>query len=184
MNISSLNEYALINNTIDCSTSSSKNWSFLECYANFAGKTLLFTILEIFLGSSICTANLVTFFLILIRKKQKTVFDKIMMAHAVAEFVIGSLDLPFFHIMTTFGYWPFGKTLCIVWSTLDNAVNTITILHMSFISYVRVQCIVNPNTFTQQFMVKSPILVCCVLWISGFIIWVRKSVTLNESKDD
>ena len=161
------------NSSWSCDPSDQFNLSgFFACYGYFIRLSLVQTIFQISLGLSIVIANVSTFLLIYLRRCRKTVFDRILMAHAIVEFVIGLFDLPFYHIMSVFGFWPFSQLACIIWSTLDNSVNTIAIFHMVFLQYVRVQCIKNPKSYLQTVLIKHSIQVCFGIWVFGLVVWV------------
>ena len=149
------------------------SYGVARCYGFYAKQSLIPTIFELLLGIGTVTANVFTFFLILTRNRKKFVFDKILMAHTIVDFVVGGIDLPIYHIFTVFGYWPFSETACIMWSSLDSSLNTITILHMLYMSYARIQSIINPKQYHYGFLIKRTPLVCISIWFIGFLIWVR-----------
>ena len=41
----------------------------------------------------------------------RTIFDSIMLGHAIVDFLTGLFDIPLYHIYYTFGYWPLGSLL-------------------------------------------------------------------------
>ena len=171
MNVS----YELIEYT-ECdpfSNNDSSSYSLYRCYGYFAKHALASTILELSLGIGTVIANVFTFFLILTRNRKKFVFDKILMAHAIVDFVVGGIDLPIYHIFTMFGYWPFGETFCILWNSLDCSINTIGMLHMLFMSFARVRSITSPKDYHQNVIIKNPSRVCLAIWVISFILWVR-----------
>ena len=147
---------------------------FFDCYSFFARLSLVQTVFELSLGAGIVVANMATFLLIYFRSVPKTVFDNILMAHALVELVIGLFDLPFYHVMTIFGYWPFGKLACILWSILDNSVNTVAILHMAFLQYARVQSIAKPNSYLHNRLIRNSVSVCACVWFLSLAIWVSE----------
>ena len=176
------NNYTYIaadNTTLFCTpfTNMSSFYDIYSCYGYFASRALLLTILEIGLGVSSVLANGFVFWIILQNSsndnnRSRVIFDKILLAHAIVDFVTAGLDLPFYHILTIFGYWPFDKTWCIIWSTLDNAVNMISILHVFFLSLVQLMSILKPQKFSEYFLVKYSSIVPTVIWISGLTLWV------------
>ena len=158
----------------------SSTYDVLRCYGYFAKQSLTATILEILLGLGTVAANVFTFFLILTRNRKKFVFDKILMAHTIVDLVVGGIDLPVYHIYTIFGYWPFSETLCILWSSLDSSLNTITILHMLYMSYARIQSIINPKQYHYRLMIRKSPLVCAAIWLIGFSIWVSTNKKIQS----
>ena len=77
--------------------------------------------------------------------------------------------------MSLFGYWPFSRTLAILWGIYDNGINWTTNTHMVYMSYARLRGIQAPATFSDEFLMKRSEIVMLSLWLIGFTIF-----TINE----
>ena len=144
--------------------------SVSNCYLFFAKKNLYTTVLEIGLGLATVIVNCKLFWMIL-NKEEKFVFDKIYMAHIIVDFICGGIDLPIYHIFTTFEYWPFSMMFCVLWNTLDNSINTVSILHMVYLSWVRIESIRDPKGYLNKYIVIYPFTVSLIIWIIGLCLW-------------
>jgi len=144
--------------------------SIEKCYTYFVSSNLLATILEYFLGVATVICSCLVFSMIY-RKEKKVVFDKILMAHSVVDFVVGAFDLPFYHVFTIFNYWPFGEVLCILWNSLDSALFSISMLIMMYMAFARTLSVVKPATYTNNVFVKNPFLITSLIWIVSLVYW-------------
>ena len=87
-----------------CQLSNESGLNYLaECYVFYANSTLFGTIFEISLGIFTVFFNLLVMKMIYKKKEKKTVFDRILMAHALVDLVVGGLDLPIYHTYVTLG---------------------------------------------------------------------------------
>jgi hypothetical protein len=160
-----------------CQNSNETGLDYLQiCYPYFSNIFLCGTILEIGLGISTLIFNMIVFKMIYNKKEKKVVFDQILMAHAIVDGVVGGIDLPFYHTYTIIGKWPFGEVPCILWNSLDSSLNTITILHMLYMSWVRVMSIIQPKTYLKNKIIKHPFLVSLLCWLTGFFIWIPVNI--------
>ena len=148
--------------------------SFYTCYLFFAKKKLYATILEIALGLATVIANS-KLFLMILNKGDKLVFDKIYMAHIIVDFITGGIDLPIYHIFTSFDYLPFSMMFCILWNSLDNALISVSILHMMYLSWVRIESIRNPKGYLNKNIIMYPFLISLIIWIFGLSFWFTVS---------
>ena len=165
-----------------CEYSNETGFGYISiCYPYYAFQTRLLTILEIGLGIATVFFNLLVFKMIYDKKEKKKVFDQILMAHAIVDGVVGGIDLPIYHIYTTLDKWPFGETFCIMWNSLDSSLNTITILHMLYMSWVRLMSVIEPQTYLQQKIIKHPFLVSLLCWLTGFLIWIPINIVYITS---
>ena len=144
--------------------------SISSCYLFFVKLNILTTFLEISLciGTVIVNSKLIW---IVLNKNDKTVFDKIYFCHAIVDLIFGGLDLPFYHIYNSFNFWPFSKIVCILWNTLDNAIITISILHMMFLSWARIESIRDPKEYLNKNIVKHPYISSITIWVMGLAMW-------------
>jgi len=165
-----------------CEYSNETGFRYISiCYPYYAFQSCLLTILEIGLGIATVFFNILVFKMIYDKKEKKKVFDQILMSHAIVDGVVGSIDLPIYHTYTTLGKWPFGETFCIMWNSLDSSLNTITILHMLYMSWVRLMSVIEPQTYLQNKIIKHPFIVSLLCWSTGFLIWIPVNIVYITS---
>lgn len=146
---------------------------FFKCYAVFARISLAETIFQLCLGLSTIFTNLFLIYGIL-RKRADTkfIFDKILFTHSIVNFMVGFLDFPFYHVFHIFGFWPFNRLVCTLWSLLDTTLNTVTILHMLYMSWTRIRSLTRPKTYFNEKIIKYPYSVSVLTWLTGVCIWL------------
>lgn len=134
------------------------------------GQYYLEATVELFIILGAIFFNLLLIVLIY-RKPNKNVkllcFDQIYIGHAIVDGVTGLVDIPFFHIENFFGYWPFGNAFSVSWASFDNSINTITALHMLYMSYVRMRSLKCPMTFYNELLIRKPKLTMLFMWLFG-----------------
>ena len=79
--------------------------------------------------------------------------------------------MPFFHLEEVLGYWAFGPIASILWASADNTLNTVTNLHMLFMSYSRLRSILSPKQYTEELLLKRPWLTIVCFWVFGVSYW-------------
>lgn len=87
--------------------------------------------------------------------------------------------MPFFHLVRLFGYWPLGRTSALLWASFDNGINSITNLHMLYMTWARFRSIRAPNSYEKELLARSPSLVCLLIWISGLLLWTLITFSLG-----
>ena len=155
---------------------------FIQCafyYLNKALPRTMFFVLVIFVT---IVANLVCIVLLTKKIKVKSVFDKIIIAHAFVDLVTNTIALPSYLFFSTFGYWPFGEFMCYYWVVLDNGTCTCTILHFIFMSYARLRCIFAPRTYDNEILIKYTYITVAFLWLFSGGFWIAVSVTMIQTK--
>ncbi|CAF3447813.1 unnamed protein product [Rotaria socialis] len=90
---------------------------------------------------------------------------------ACADLFVGLIVMPFAILQVVFGdYWPFGKTSCDLWHSIDICASTASILDLCVIALDRYSAITNPISYHQTFFVKRwPYLLVAVWLCSGLI---------------
>lgn len=90
---------------------------------------------------------------------------------ACADLFVGLIVMPFAIIQVIYGdYWPFGKTYCDLWHSIDICASTASILDLCVIALDRYSAITNPISYHRAFFVKRwPYLLVAVWLCSGFI---------------
>lgn len=144
---------------------------FFECYKHYFNENMIVSILALILIIGTIVLNLIVIILIIKNSTKLTIFDQILIGHSIVDFLTGLIDIPFYHIFIIFGYWPFSDMSARLWSSYDNSINTITNLHMLYLSWSRLRCIQNPRTYHNEFLLKRPYLIMLFIWLMGFSIW-------------
>ncbi|CAF1100191.1 unnamed protein product [Brachionus calyciflorus] len=123
--------------------------------------------------------------ILLIKSKSpfnQTIFDKILISHCVVDILTGTIDFALFYISTIFPYWPFNRLTCIFYYSIDNVLATVEILHMIFMSWVRLRSILSPVKFKDDLIVVHWYLFVIIFYILACIFWVPMAV-IYISKD-
>ena len=95
---------------------------------------------------------------------------------ACADLFVGLVVMPFAIVQVIYGdYWPFGKTSCDLWHSIDVCASTASILDLCVIALDRYSAITNPISYHRAFFVKRwPYLLLAVWLCSGkFVSSVR-----------
>lgn len=98
----------------------------------FTLETILF-VLIIFL---IIVVNLIVIIATLVDKSKKPI-DLCFMSNSFSDLLMGIIVLPITGVYTLFGHFPFSLTACYIWTCIDFTIGTISMLHVTFISYDR-----------------------------------------------
>ncbi len=88
---------------------------------------------------------------------------------ACADLFVGLIVMPFAIVQVIYGeYWPFGKTYCDLWHSIDVCASTASILDLCVIALDRYSAITNPISYHRAFFVKRwPYLLVAVWLCSG-----------------
>jgi hypothetical protein len=178
---------------ISCESSHTNEdfYEFSYCYNYFFLKSILISVLTILLIISTIILNITV--ILLISKNQNsyfTVFDQILIGHAIVDGLTGCLDMPFYHIYSIFNYWPMSPFKAKLWASFDNSINTITNLHMIYLCYSRLRAVKCPSTYSTELILSQPSFVMASIWFIGFLIWIpvvlifglkEYSLELNDS---
>ena len=145
---------------------------FMRCYGYFARKSTFLLIIELGLIISSIILNSTVIFTIFKHNKSKSIYDKIIIGHSISNLTSGLAVMPFFHIEDMLDYWPFGMTSSILWAAIDNTINTVTNLHMLYMSYSRLRSIIAPKQYTDELILKKPFITIMCFWIFGLSVWM------------
>lgn len=158
---------------LNCSSDNNRTTtnSFLSCYRQLYQYRWMLNTLEILLAVLIVAFNTLVIIILARKPTKMSIFDKIMIAHCIVDGLTGLLDVPFFHFAHVLGFWPFGNTASLFWTTFDNGINGITNMHMLYMTLIRFRSIRSPNTFEKERIAKYPVLVCISIWVIGLLIW-------------
>jgi hypothetical protein len=155
-----------------------KNEQFFECYKYFLINNLTESILSWLLIFSTIFANLIVIILIHRNSDKITLFDQILINHCLLDGLTGLVGIPFYHINSIFGYWPFSSLTATLWSIFDTSKITVSNLNMLYLSWSRLRSIQNPTAYTNEFIFKQSIYLIISIWLISFIIWT--AIVLNS----
>jgi hypothetical protein len=112
---------------------------FIKCYWYFFRFSFANAILHLVISFGSIIANTAVVYLILKRSIKLSIFDKILIGHALVDGLTGLIDVPLFHISNIFGYWPFGSLTSKLWVSLISinkisfTIFTLLYLNLNFI---------------------------------------------------
>lgn len=111
----------------------------LECFKfkllndlQFTAEAFVFLIL-IFL---IVFVNMIVIISTLLNKARKPI-DLCFLSNSFSDLIMGTVVIPITGVYTLFGHFPFSITTCYVWTCIDFTIGTISMLHLTYISYDR-----------------------------------------------
>lgn len=145
---------------------------YLYCYSFFYQQSITESSLTLALIVGTVVFNAAVIYFIVKNCKKISIFDEILIGHAIVDGVTGAIDMPFYHIATCFGYWPLQPIIGQLWASYDNNINTVTNLHMLYLCWARLRSIQNPKSFDQELLLKNPIIVMVLIWLGSLLIWI------------
>ena len=147
-------------------------FELFECYEYHFCQSVISSVLSILLIVGTIISNSLVIMLIKRNSLKLTIFDKILIGHSIVDGLTGLIAMPFYHIYFVFGYWPLGTIIGKLWSSFDNSINTITNVHMLYLSWSRLRSIQYPTSYNAEFLLKRPNLLMVTIWFLSFIMWV------------
>lgn len=147
-------------------------FELFKCYEYHFCQSVISSVLSILLIVGTIISNSLVIMLIKRNSLKLTIFDKILIGHSIVDGLTGLIAMPFYHIYFVFGYWPLGTIIGKLWSSFDNSINTITNVHMLYLSWSRLRSIQYPRSYNAEFLLKRPNLLMVTIWFLSFIMWV------------
>ena len=141
-----------------------------------------FTVLSFFLWISSFILNIVLIVFLSVKSKV-TIFDKILIFHALVDFLINILDFSFVIFFTILSYWPFSEAACAYYVSVDNALATIEIFVVLYMSWVRMRCILAPKTYLNELIISHFYKFQIAMWTIVFILWTSTGVYIIEIEE-
>lgn len=83
---------------------------------------------------------------------------------AFADLLVGVIVMPFSAIRTIHGCWFYGDALCLLHSSLDMFLTTVSIFHLICIAVDRQQAICNPLQYSRKFSMSVAWIMVCASW--------------------
>jgi hypothetical protein len=153
---------------------------YFQCYQLIASEKVLISVLELLVAFGAALVNGFNIFCLFVSSSKRTCFDEILVGYCLVNGITGLIDIPFFHVSDVFGYWPFGMTSALIWSTYDNNINYNTAAHMFYASYARLRSLQNPKGYSQELLLKKPVIVMALIWVVSLGIWAIVAVTVGD----
>jgi hypothetical protein len=161
-------------------------WSeFTECFSFYLYKELAVTTTCCTIIALTCILNLKAIIILRHRQRRHTknnthtaltnhtnIFDKILIANSVVNFVAGTVNLLFYLVEFEFANWPLGLFVCAIHMGLESMLGTVEILHILLLSFFRIRSILSPKTYAKEFMIKNFMYTLTLLWIFSAVIWI------------
>ena len=144
---------------------------FSECLKYFLVKSLPLTILAYSMTLITTITNLILIYLLIKKNCTQIVFDRILLSHAFVDFITNLFDLPLYHLISIFNFFPFDKYICFYYLLIDNCTSTIEILHFFYMSYARIRCVVSPKLFQSEFLFRNSNPIIALIWIVCLLFW-------------
>ncbi|XP_029109627.1 trace amine-associated receptor 13c-like [Scleropages formosus] len=117
------------------------------------------------LGSAVTvTGNLVVLVSIAHFRQLHTPANMLIMSLAMADLLVGILVMPFSAIRTIEGCWYFGEAFCLLHSTFDLFLTSVSIFHLISIAIDRYQAVCNPLRYPTTITIP-------VVWLMIFLSW-------------
>ena len=138
---------------------------FYECYELVLKENALIGSCGIILTISVFVTNLWVM-IMLITKEHVNVFDKILIGHAFVDWWTSIYNISWKHFVDVFGYWPLSYSFGISWEIYDQSHQTVTALHMLYMSWIRLRSIQNPKNYKNELIAKYPILMMISVFIN------------------
>lgn len=130
--------------------------------------------------STVLNGYIIGLFIVVI--KTNTYSNWLFFCGVVADFMIGAISVPFFTIYTTFGYWPLGKSACIIWLITDSAAGSISVFCPLIIAIHRYIQIVRPLKVSER-MTKYKYAMIAAFWMITYTFWALVVIVPN-AKDE
>lgn len=185
MNYSNLSSNFSVDTNCELSQEFDSIYDFLRCYKYFAIESLEITIYCIIVIFGGLILNILAMYLLSTKTSHITVFDKIFISHAFVDLLTGVVDFPFMYFISIFHYWPFSKTFCIYYVAFDNILATVEVLHIVFMSWARIRCILSPTNYSNQLILKHPYLFILLLWVLCSLLWIPVTyVFINRNYEE
>lgn len=143
---------------------------FYKCYELVLKENALIGSCGIILTISVFVTNLWVM-IMLVTKEHVNVFDKILIGHAFVDWWTSIYNIFWKHFVDVFGYWPFSYSFGISWEIYDQSQQTVTALHMLYMSWIRLRSIQNPKNYKNELIAKYPILMMISFWLGSIILW-------------
>uniref|UniRef100_A0A671UFM7 G-protein coupled receptors family 1 profile domain-containing protein n=1 Tax=Sparus aurata TaxID=8175 RepID=A0A671UFM7_SPAAU len=83
---------------------------------------------------------------------------------ALVDLLVGVIVMPFSAIRTVTGCWFYGEDFCLLHSSLDVFLTTLSIFHLVCIAVDRQQAICNPLHYSRRITMSVAVMMVCISW--------------------
>ncbi|XP_036406085.1 trace amine-associated receptor 13c-like [Megalops cyprinoides] len=108
--------------------------------------------------------NLVVIISIAHFKQLHTPTNVLVMSLALADLLLGVTVMPFSMVRSVEGCWYFGDTFCLLHSSFDMFLTSVSIFHLIFIAIDRYQAVCNPLRYTTAITIP-------IAWVMSALSW-------------
>ncbi|XP_036406086.1 trace amine-associated receptor 13c-like [Megalops cyprinoides] len=108
--------------------------------------------------------NLVVIISIAHFKQLHTPTNVLVMSLALADLLLGVTVMPFSMVRSVEGCWYFGDTFCLLHSSFDMFLTSVSIFHLIFIAIDRYQAVCNPLRYTTAITITIAWLMSALSW--------------------
>ncbi|KAM7533136.1 hypothetical protein Aperf_G00000126279 [Anoplocephala perfoliata] len=128
------------------------------------GKFILTIVLSLLLLGT-AGGNILVITAILIVKKLRSPTNLLIVNLAVTDFLVSILVLPFAIAYQVFGYWPFNRAICVLYSISDVLLCTLSILSLCTISIDRYLAITKPFQYAAKRTPLRMLIMILIAWL-------------------
>ncbi|GAB6023655.1 hypothetical protein CHUAL_008422 [Chamberlinius hualienensis] len=100
-------------------------------------------------------------------RRLRSVTNCFIVSLSVSDLLVGGLVMPLSLVHEMLGFWPFGRIMCELWSSLDVMLCTASILNLCCISLDRYFAITRPLTYTVKRNKRMALGMIMVVWIAS-----------------
>jgi hypothetical protein len=153
---------------MNLSSNSSSDYSQVETSLKL---NLIYLIpIKLIMGLIGATFNGYIIILVLFIIKNKSYSNFLFMGCAIADLSSNIISVPFLTIFTSVGYWPLGKTPCIIWVINDFSVESISVYSLLLIAIHRYMQIKMPTYETEK-MTRKKYAIIATQWVLIYSFW-------------
>lgn len=145
---------------------------FAACLLHRLKATVAYSLVDFSLVLVTTLANLLLIYLLVKKNCTHIVFDRILISHAFVDLITNLFDLPLYHFMVIFGYFPFNALICFYYNVIDNSTSTIAIVHCIYMAYARIRCVRSPMAFHREWAIRYSNQLLSAIWACSVIFWV------------
>ncbi|XP_030287622.1 trace amine-associated receptor 13c-like [Sparus aurata] len=110
------------------------------------------------LGNSVVIVSICHF------KQLHSPTNVLILSLALVDLLVGVIVMPFSAIRTVTGCWFYGEDFCLLHSSLDVFLTTISIFHLVCIAVDRQQAICNPLHYSRKITMSVAMMMVCISW--------------------
>jgi hypothetical protein len=156
------------------------NLSFVEVLAKDLNY-IKFSILLIIILSTVFL-NLFIIFAVCLNKSMRNFVNYQFTSIALSDLIVGSIAMPSLLVSTLYGYWPFSRSLCIIWTVCDLFGCNVSCLSLVMISSYRLKCIKKPFIRKSKHETKIQFILILIVWLVPFISWLTSIISSENSQ--